>query len=223
MTPDRPRSSRSLQDLRHIRSELQALRDQEKAREQALAQQRLQQQAQRNQFASAVGAVQPLRGDHARRVLHRPEPVSQQPRQRERDHAAVLHEALSDAIDTSSLLETDDQLSYKRPEIGDDVLRKLRRGHWSTQAEIDLHGLRRDAAREALSTFIRDSQRRGLRCVRVVTGKGLGSPGRMPVLKDKTYGWLMQKQDVLAFVQARAAEGGAGALIVLLAGTPRKG
>ena len=75
MTPDRPRSSRSLQDLRHIRSELQALRDQEKAREQALAQQRLQQQAQRNQFASAVGAVQPLRGDHARRVLHRPEPV----------------------------------------------------------------------------------------------------------------------------------------------------
>ena len=142
MTPDRPRSSRSLQDLRHIRSELQALRDQEKAREQALAQQRLQQQAQRNQFASAVGAVQPLRGDHARRVLHRPEPVSPQPRQRERDHAAVLHEALSDAIDTSSLLETDDQLSYKRPEIGDDVLRKLRRGHWSTQAEIDLHGLR---------------------------------------------------------------------------------
>ena len=103
------------------------------------------------------------------------------------------------------------------------MLRKLRRGHWSTQAEIDLHGLRRDAAREALSTFIRDSQRRGLRCVRVVTGKGLGSPGRMPVLKDKTYGWLMQKQDVLAFVQARAAEGGAGALIVLLAGTPRKG
>ena len=223
MTPDRPRPSRSLQDLRHIRSELQALRDQEKAREQALAQQRLQQQAQRNQFASAVGAVQPLRGDHARRVLHRPEPVSPQPRQRERDHAAVLHEALSDAIDTSSLLETDDQLSYKRPEIGDDVLRKLRRGHWSTQAEVDLHGLRRDAAREALSTFIRDSQRRGLRCVRVVTGKGLGSPGRMPVLKDKTYGWLMQKQDVLAFVQARAAEGGAGALIVLLAGTPRKG
>ena len=112
MTPDRPRSSRSLQDLRHIRSELQALRDQEKAREQALAQQRLQQQAQRNQFASAVGAVQPLRGDHARRVLHRPEPVSPQPRQRERDHAAVLHEALSDSIDTSSLLETDEQLSY---------------------------------------------------------------------------------------------------------------
>ncbi len=223
MAPDKPRPSRSLQDLRHIRSELQALRDQEKAREKALAEQRHQQQAQRNQFANAIGTVQPLRGDHAQRVRHRAEPALPQPRQRERDHAAVLQEALSDAIDTSSLLETDERLSYKRPEIGDDVLRKLRRGHWSIRAEIDLHGLRRDAAREALSTFIRDCQRRSLRCVRVVTGKGLGSPGRMPVLKDKTYGWLMQKQDVLAFVQARAAEGGAGALIVLLAGTSRGG
>lgn len=216
------RSAHSLQDLRHIRTELQARRAQAKAREQALEEQRKQQQLQRNLFAATVGRVAPLRGDHASRVMLRGAPAAPRARQREHDQAAVLQEALSDAIDISSLLETDEQLSYKRPEIGDDVLRKLRRGHWSIRAEIDLHGLRRDAARTALSTFIRDCQRQSLRCVRIVTGKGLGSPGRVPVLKHKVLGWLMQKQDVLAFVQARASEGGAGAVIVLLAGSKHK-
>lgn len=216
------RSARSLQDLRHLRAELQARRTQAQAREKALEEERRQQHLQRHLFAATVGPVQPLRGDHASRVVQRQQPAAPRARQREQDHAAVLQEALSDAIDISSLLETDEQLSYKRPEIGDDVLRKLRRGHWSIRAEIDLHGLRRDAARTALSTFIRDCQRQGLRCVRIVTGKGLGSPGRVPVLKHKVYGWLLQKQDVLAFVQARAAEGGAGAVIVLLAGGKQK-
>lgn len=212
----RPTRAQSLQDLRHIRAELQARRAQAQARERARAEQ--QKQQQRQHFATAVGPVQPLRGDHATRVQLRSAPAAPRPKQRERDHAAVLQEALSDAIDISSLLETDEQLSYKRAEIGEDVVRKLRRGQWSIRAEIDLHGLRRDDARASLSAFIRDCRRRGLRCVRIVTGKGLGSPGRVPVLKHKVYGWLMQKQDVLAFVQARPEEGGAGALIVLLAG-----
>ena len=212
----RPARAQSLQDLRHIRAELQARRAQAQARERARAEQ--QKQQQRQHFAAAIGKVQPLRGDHASRVQLRNAPAAPWPRQRERDQAAVLQEALSDAIDISSLLETDEHLSYKRAEIGDDVVRKLRRGQWSIRAEIDLHGLRRDDARASLSAFIRDCRRRGLRCVRIVTGKGLGSPGRVPVLKHKVYGWLMQKQDVLAFVQARPEEGGAGALIVLLAG-----
>ncbi|MEG0445850.1 MAG: Smr/MutS family protein, partial [Comamonas sp.] len=79
-----------------------------------------------------------------------------------------------------------------------------------------LHGLRSDEAREALGQFIRLSHRTGIRCVRIVHGKGLGSPGRMPVLKSKVQRWLVQKKEVLAFVQARPAEGGAGALVVLL-------
>jgi len=99
------------------------------------------------------------------------------------------------------------------------VAARLRRGHWAVQAQIDLHGLRRDEAREALGQFLRDAQRAGLRCVRVVHGKGLGSPGRTPVLKDKVHGWLIQKNQVLAFVQARPLDGGAGALLVLLATT----
>ena len=79
-----------------------------------------------------------------------------------------------------------------------------------------MHGLRSDEAREALGQFIRDAVRQGWRCLRVVHGKGLGSPGREPVLKAKVQRWLVQKSEVLAFVQAKPAEGGAGALVVLL-------
>ena len=84
------------------------------------------------------------------------------------------------------------------------------------QGQIDLHGLRSDEAREALGQFIRDATKRGWRCVRVVHGKGLGSPGKTPVLKAKVQRWLVQKTEVLAFVQAKGSEGGAGALVVLL-------
>ena len=73
-----------------------------------------------------------------------------------------------------------------------------------------------DEARETLTAFIREAHRQGIRCVRVVTGKGLGSPGKAPVLKDKVHRWLVQKAEVVAFVQAPPMQGGAGALVVLL-------
>ena len=79
------------------------------------------------------------------------------------------------------------------------MTRRLRKGEWSIQRALDLH-----------------RQRRGLRCLRVVHGKGLGSPRRVPVLKSKVQAWLVQKQEVLAIVQARADEGGARAVVVLL-------
>ena len=129
---------------------------------------------------------------------------------------------MSDEFDVSTLLDVDDQLSFRRTGIGLDVTRKLRGGHWSIQRQLDLHGLRSDEAREALGQFIRLSHRTGVRCVRVVHGKGLGSPGRTPVLKGKVHSWLVQKKEVLAFVQARPAEGGAGALVVLLQPGKRK-
>jgi DNA-nicking Smr family endonuclease len=108
-------------------------------------------------------------------------------------------------------------MSFRRPGIGTDVTARLRKGDWSIQAQVDLHGLRSDEAREALGGFIRNACKQGLRCVRVVHGKGLGSPGRQPVLKTKAQRWLIQKNEVIAFVQAKPAEGGAGALVVLLA------
>lgn len=186
------------------------------AREQAAAQAAAQRklEAERNLFARAAGAVQPLRS-HGK-VHHVPEPSAPIPVQRQLDDQRVLKEAISDEFDASTLLEVDDAMSFRRPGIGIDVARKLRRGHWSIQGEIDLHGLRVDDAREALAEFLRQATKDGLRCVRVVHGKGLGSPGKTPVLKGKVHGWLVQKNEVLAFVQARADEGGAGALVVLL-------
>jgi DNA-nicking Smr family endonuclease len=148
--------------------------------------------------------------------LQSPAPAPE-PLQLQRDQEAVLRESLSDEIDISRMIDTDDQLSYLRDGMGRDVIRKLRQGDWALQGEIDLHGLRSDEAREALGGFIRQAHRQGWRCVRVVHGKGLGSPGKTPVLKNKVLRWLVQKNEVLAFVQATPSEGGAGALRVLLA------
>ena len=211
--------ARSLQDLKHIRTQLAEAqaRAAQAAAERAAAERKAR--AEHSLFARAVGPTQPLR-PHGR-VVHPPPPAPPQARQRALDEQAVLREALSDEFDASTLLHVDEHLSFRRPGVGQDVTAKLRRGHWAVQAQIDLHGLRRDAAREALGQFLREARRAGLRCVRVVHGKGLGSPGRTPVLKAKVHGWLIQKQEVLAFVQAKPLEGGAGALLVLLAGPGR--
>lgn len=172
--------------------------------------------AQREQFARAVGPVHPLR-DRGLAELKRPLPPPE-PRQRELDEQAAMRESMSDEVNLESLLLTDDGLSFRRPGIGPGVVAKLRQGHWALQGQLDLHGLNRDEAREALGGFIRESQRRGLRCVRVVHGKGHGSPGRQPVLKAKVQRWLAQRHEVVAFAQASGPEGGAGALVVLLSG-----
>lgn len=196
----------------------QARREAEaRAREEALARARAEAARREQQaFALAVGPVHAL-PEHGRADTGRPRPAPE-PRQREADERAALAESLSDEVDVESLLLTDDGLSYRRPGIAADVVARLRRGQWAIRAEIDLHGLRRDEAREQVSAFLREAGRRGHRCVRVVHGKGNGSPGRQPVLKAKVQRWLAQSSEVVAFTQASGPQGGAGALIVLLAG-----
>jgi len=170
-------------------------------------------------FARSVGPVHALR-DRQLAQVETPRPAAH-PRQRELDEQAALAESLSDEVNLESLLLTDDGLSFRRPGIGPDVLVKLRRGHWSLQGQIDLHGCTRDEARELLASYIRDSHRLGRRCLRVVHGKGHGSPGRQPVLKSRVQRWLAQSAEVIAFAQASGPQGGAGALMVLLAGSWR--
>jgi DNA-nicking Smr family endonuclease len=169
---------------------------------------------ERDLVARAVGPVVPLRRP-GRTPVARPRPAPE-PRQRLRDEANVLCEAISDEFDVETLLDTDEALSFRRRGVGPEVVRKLRRGVWAIQAQLDLHGLRRDAAREHLAAFLREAVRGGLRCVRVIHGKGNGSPGREPVLKAKVRAWLVQKNEVIAFTQARAQDGGHGAVLVLL-------
>ena len=203
-----------LADLGALRTALRERQRAEEAKRQAEAEREAAERRERTLFANAVGQVLPLRRPAAP-PPSRPRPPARA-RQRERDDRAVLVEAISDAFDAESLLDTDDALSFRRRGVGIDVVRKLRRGVWVLQGELDLHGLRRDEAREWLAAFLRDAAKSGKRCVRVVHGKGLGSPGREPVLKGKVKSWLIQRSEVLAFTHARPADGGHGALIVLL-------
>jgi DNA-nicking Smr family endonuclease len=206
--------AKSLQDLQQIQRKL-AEQQQVAAQQEAVRKQAQQKaDAERSLFVRAAGEVRPLQ--HPPRVVLSPQQPPPIPVQQLLDDQRVLLESISDDFDASTLLDVDDALSFRRPGVGLDVTRKLRKGHWSIQREIDLHGFRREDARQALSAFIREAHRHGVRCVRVVHGKGLGSPGKTPVLKAKVQGWLVQKKEVLAFVQARGDEGGAGALVVLL-------
>jgi DNA-nicking Smr family endonuclease len=217
--PAKPRNLKSLADLRDVQRSLVERREREAAEAIARAAAEKKRAAEQDLFARAIGATQPLRRKAA--VHLAPEPPAPIPVQQQLDEQRVLRESLSDEFDVTTLLDADDAMSFRRPGINTDVTRKLRAGEWSIQRQIDLHGMRTDEAREALGAFIRDAWKQGLRCVRVVHGKGLGSPGRQPVLKAKVQRWLIQKNETLAFVQAKPAEGGAGALVVLLAPSRR--
>ena len=203
-----------LSDLKRLKKQIDAAVAQAKAEKAAAALAAKRQAASRNLFQAAMGKVQLLPPTGLADL--KPTPPVPLPLQHELDAAAALQESLSDEVDVTTLLDTDDHLSFRRPGVGLDVAQKLRKGKWSIQRQIDLHGLRSDEARDALGSFIRESHKQGIRCVRVVHGKGLGSPGKAPVLKDKVHRWLVQKAEVVAFVQAQPAQGGAGALVVLL-------
>lgn len=131
------------------------------------------------------------------------------------DDAAVMRESLSDLFEVDHYLEDDPALNYSAPGVGPDVMKKMRKGHWPVQDELDLHGMNRDQARDALGDFLTKAQQRNHRCVCVIHGRGFGSRGQEPVLKSMVHSWLVQK-GVVAFCQARNNEGGEGALIVLL-------
>jgi DNA-nicking Smr family endonuclease len=204
-------------DLKALKKEIARQAELQAQREAARLQAERQRQAEKALFSRSVGPVRPLPLKHQDSFRLTPEPPPPLAVQAQLDELAVMREALSDEFDVDTLLDTDDALSFRRPGMGPDVLRKLRRGGWRIQGQLDLHGMRREDARDALSDFIREAHKSGWRCVRVVHGKGLGSPGKTPVLKGRVQSWLVQKKEVLAFAQARPAEGGAGALVVLLA------
>lgn len=165
-------------------------------------------------FHAAVADAQRLKPDN-RATLPHPLPPPR-PIQLRQDERAALHESLHGPIGLQDRLEGGDEPNYLRPSLAQSILRDLRRGRWVVQDEIDLHGYTRDEARFALSCFLADALHRGVRCVRVVHGKGLSSPGRTSILRMLVRGWLMQREEILAYCQARPQDGGEGALIALL-------
>jgi DNA-nicking Smr family endonuclease len=211
----RTRPAAALQQLGALRDELRRRREDEVRRAHEERERQARAVAQQQVFARAVGPVNRMPvPDRVQPPVAAVPPLA---RQREQDEREALQASLSDGLDGDALLESDDSLSFRRAHIGADVVRRLRRGEWAIQAQVDLHGLTRDAARERVVAFLREAQRQGLRCVRVVHGKGQGSPGKVPVLKGRVQRWLAQCAQVDAYAQARAADGGAGALVVLLA------
>lgn len=165
-------------------------------------------------FHAAVAGARPLTPDN--RVHFGGPTPPPWPAQSRADQRAVLEEALRGPIDLQDRLEGGDEPHYLHRGVAANVLRDLRRGRWVIQEGIDLHGMNREEAREALAVFLAECRKFGVRCVRVVHGKGLGSPGRQAILRRLVRGWLMQKQEVLAYCQAPPRDGGEGALWVLL-------
>lgn len=163
-------------------------------------------------FRKEVAQVSPLRQDRIQRVPKQPGPL---PKQSLEDERATLRELLSDDPYFSDL-ETGDELVYIRPGLQNKLLRKLRRGQFSVGAELDMHGLTVAEAHGALSEFFKECRLRGLRCVRIIHGKGLRSPEGRPVIKGKLDRWLRLRQEVVAFCSARTVDGGTGAVYVLL-------
>lgn len=164
-------------------------------------------------FRRTMSDAKPLRSEA------RIEPPARKPKPRARftraDEKEALRESLQGDLDTMESSNAE-SMRYHRQSVGRRTMRKLARGKYSVQDEIDLHGMTVDEAKPRLVDFIDNSVRKGHLCVRVVHGKGLGSGDRGPVLKSAVNRWLRKWDSVLAFVSARQVDGGTGAIYVLL-------
>jgi DNA-nicking Smr family endonuclease len=163
-------------------------------------------------FRAAVGPVTPLRQDKVSPLGEQPRP---HPAQTLVDQQRVLQESLSGnawLMDS----ETGEELVFLRPGVQRRLLTRLRRGHFSIEAELDLHGMTTAVAHHELGQFLRHAKIRGIRCVRIIHGKGLRSPNGRSVLKAKVERWLRLRDEIVAFTSARPVDGGTGAIYVLL-------
>ena len=163
-------------------------------------------------FSELVGPVKPIRDERV--VLRKPKPKARA-RFRRLDEKAVLDESLNH-YPGDEWVDTGEELQYRRDHVRHDTLRKLRRGEYVIESNLDLHGLTVDESREQLKAFLMDCRRRGMGCVRVVHGKGLRSGARGPVIKRAINHWLQRVGFVIAFASAPARDGGTGAIYVLL-------
>ncbi len=165
----------------------------------------------RRLFRDAVAEVRPLENDRIDPVDKRPPPRPQQTRL---DEKRVLDDLLGEHPESGEL-ETGEELWFARPGVQHRTLRKLRQGQFSVAAELDLHGMTVEQARQVLGRFLNWASTQPSRCVRIIHGKGRRSP-KGPVLKHKVYRWLRQRDEVLAVCSARRQHGGTGAVYVLL-------
>jgi DNA-nicking Smr family endonuclease len=165
-------------------------------------------------FRAAVADAHPLKT--AERVLHERSKPSPRPRQRELDEASAIVESLHGPLEIDDLLAIEEADVYLYPGLPRSVLRDLRRGRWAIRNHIDLHGFNRREAHEEVTRFLAESVRQCRRCVRIVHGRGNGSPGREGILRQLVKSWLSRNGNVLAFCHPPPSDGGEGALWILL-------
>ena len=168
--------------------------------------------ADRELFRESVGPLRPL--DHDRVAPQGPK-APPFPLQTRMDEEETLRDMISDHFDPAEM-ETGEELLFARPGVPRSTLRRLRRGQYSFDLQLDLHGMTVATARAALAEFLHEARATANPCVRIVHGKGRGSPKGQPVLKRKLNHWLRQRDEVLAFCSARPVDGGTGAVYVLL-------
>ncbi len=165
-------------------------------------------------FRATVGPIKRIQNN---RVLHqtkRPKPL---PKQRWKDKQQVLEDMFSAEFGPEQTeAETEDSLSYSRTGVQHSIMRKLRRGQFSIEAELDMHGMTVAIAKPILAEFLYQAQRMGKRCVKIIHGKGYRSPNQQPVLKSRINNWLRRSDAVVAFHSARQVDGGTGAVYVLI-------
>lgn len=163
-------------------------------------------------FRAHVGNVRRLERLRAEPRLRRPAPV---PRQTMADERQVMEDMFSDEYHPCAH-ETGEELYFARPGLQHKLLRKLRRGQYRVGAELDLHGMTVQVARQALVEFLQHCRECDRRCVRIIHGKGNGSRNRGPVIKTMVNRWLRQRDEILAFCSTPPHDGGTGAVYVLL-------
>ncbi len=165
-----------------------------------------------NLFREAMNDVRPIKQDKVTPERDKPSPI---PRKTIEDEQQVLTDMVSDMYEPIES-HASDHLLFVRSGIQNSVMRKLKRGQYSISAELDMHGMTINIARQEVTQFLNQCRHDNLRCVRIIHGKGRRSDGKGPVLKNRIDHWLPQRDDVLAYCSAIPAHGGTGAVYVLL-------
>lgn len=163
-------------------------------------------------FHGDISGIKPVLDDKAPVFQRKPKPI---PRQSRLDDKQVMEELLHGEIDAADLVGSE-HISYARPGVQNTVMRKLRKGNFAVQAELDLHGYTVEEARQETAAFLVACAADSLRCVRIIHGKSGHVPGQPPRLKNMLARWLPARSQILALCSARPEDGGTGALYVLL-------
>ena len=163
-------------------------------------------------FRQSIGEVDVLEHDGVELSTARPAPV---PIQSIISEQQALNQMASNPFDVPDV-EIGDELCFRRSGVQQQIIRKLRKGQFAIESELDLHGMTVSVAKKELGSFLDYCQSTNRRCVRIIHGKGHGSVNKIPVLKNKLNRWLQRYDSILAFCSAPSHDGGTGAVYVII-------